>query len=80
MVIVRNCLIISLRLFFSNFNGTSGDVDVLTHEAGHAFAAYQARNMEIRENAKSTTMETAEVHSMTMELLARPLGGVVFWK
>ena len=26
---------------FSNFNGTSGDVDVLTHEAGHAFAAYR---------------------------------------
>ena len=46
-------------------------MDVLTHEAGHAFAAYQARNMEIRENA-STTMETAEVHSMTMELMARP--------
>ena len=27
---------------FSNFNGTSGDVDVLTHEAGHAFAFYRA--------------------------------------
>lgn len=25
---------------FSNFNGTSADVDVLTHEAGHAFQAY----------------------------------------
>ena len=62
---------------FSNFNGTSGDVDVLTHEAGHAFAAYQARNMEIRENA-STTMETAEVHSMTMELLARPWAELFF--
>ena len=24
----------------ANFNGTSGDVDVLTHEAGHAFASY----------------------------------------
>ena len=27
---------------FSNFNSTSGDVDVLTHEAGHAFADYTA--------------------------------------
>ncbi|HBA64446.1 MAG TPA: M3 family oligoendopeptidase, partial [Lachnospiraceae bacterium] len=25
---------------FANFNGTSGDVEVLTHEAGHAFASY----------------------------------------
>ena len=25
---------------FSNFNGTSGDVDVLTHEFGHAFQGY----------------------------------------
>lgn len=62
---------------FSNFNGTSGDVDVLTHEAGHAFAVYQARDMEIRENA-STTMETAEVHSMTMELMARPWAELFF--
>ena len=62
---------------FSNFNGTSGDVDVLTHEAGHAFAAYLARNMEIRELA-STTMETAEVHSMSMEFLARPWAELFF--
>ena len=28
---------------FSNFNGTSGDIDVLTHEAGHAFQVYEQR-------------------------------------
>lgn len=28
---------------FSNFNGTSDDIDVLTHEAGHAFKALQGR-------------------------------------
>ena len=28
------------RLFFANFNGTSGDVDVITHECGHAFQSY----------------------------------------
>ena len=25
---------------FANFNGTSGDVDVITHECGHAFQNY----------------------------------------
>ena len=29
---------------FANFNGTSGDVDVLTHECGHAFNGYLSRN------------------------------------
>jgi len=30
---------------FSNFNGTSGDIDVLTHEAGHAFQVYSSREI-----------------------------------
>ncbi len=30
---------------FSNFNGTQGDVEVVTHEAGHAFQVYSSRNM-----------------------------------
>ncbi len=54
---------------FSNFNGTSGDVDVLTHEAGHAFAAYTTRNFEFMENAQPT-MESCECHSMSMEFFA----------
>ncbi|MDR1705316.1 MAG: M3 family oligoendopeptidase, partial [Clostridiales bacterium] len=29
---------------FANFNGTSGDIDVLTHEAGHAFASHVGRD------------------------------------
>lgn len=56
---------------FSNFNGTSGDVDVLTHEAGHAFAYYLSRNNKVLETT-SPTMESCEVHSMTMEFLAWP--------
>ncbi len=57
---------------FSNFNGTSGDVDVLTHEAGHAFADYTAaRTIEIRAN-QFPTMEGAETHSMSMEFLTAP--------
>lgn len=51
---------------FANFNGTSGDVDVITHECGHAFQGYLVRNEEIREYA-DITMETAEIHSMSME-------------
>lgn len=55
---------------FSNFNGTSGDVDVLTHEAGHAFASYiAARNIDVLE-LRSPTMDACECHSMSMEFLA----------
>ncbi len=51
---------------FANFNGTSGDVDVITHECGHAFQGYLAGKDPIREHA-DITMETAECHSMSME-------------
>ena len=56
---------------FSNFNGTAGDVDVLTHEAGHAFADYTVRNFDLEEN-KNPTMESCETHSMSMEFFAWP--------
>ena len=55
---------------FANFNGTSHDVDVLTHEAGHAFQVYQSRD-HIPEY-RWPTMESAEIHSMSMEFLAWP--------
>lgn len=56
---------------FSNFNGTAGDVDVLTHEAGHAFQVYCARNMEVPEYVWPT-YEACEIHSMSMEFFAWP--------
>ena len=57
---------------FSNFNGTSADVDVLTHEAGHAFQYYYAaRRLPLAEQAGSTS-EINEIHSMSMELFAYP--------
>lgn len=56
---------------FSNFNGTSGDIDVLTHEAGHAFQVYQSRHLAVPEYA-FPTMEAAEIHSMSMEFFAWP--------
>ena len=56
---------------FANFNGTSDDADVITHECGHAFQGYLTRNDPIREHA-DITMETAETHSMSMEFFTEP--------
>lgn len=56
---------------FSNFNGTSGDIDVLTHEAGHAFQVYRSRDLGIPEYFWPT-YESCEIHSMSMEFLAWP--------
>ena len=56
---------------FSNFNGTSGDVDVLTHEAGHAFQVFSSRNYELPEYVWPT-LEACEIHSMSMEFFAWP--------
>lgn len=56
---------------FSNFNGTMGDIEVLTHEAGHAFQAYSSRNFEIPEYFFPTS-EACEIHSMSMEFLTWP--------
>ena len=56
---------------FANFNGTSGDIDVLTHEAGHAYAAYGARDI-YPTALQSYSMETAEIHSMSMEFFTWP--------
>ena len=56
---------------FSNFNGTSGDVDVLTHEAGHAFASYRAFRKGYPRKLQSPTMESCECHSMSMEFFTQ---------
>lgn len=56
---------------FSNFNGTSGDIDVLTHEAGHAFQVYSSRNFDIPEYIWPT-YEACEIHSMSMEFFTWP--------
>jgi len=55
---------------FANFNGTSGDVDVITHECGHAFQGYLSGKDPIREHAE-IGMETAEIHSMSMEFFTQ---------
>ncbi|WP_026478506.1 M3 family oligoendopeptidase [Alkaliphilus transvaalensis] len=62
---------------FSNFNGTSGDVDVLTHEVGHAFQVYSSRNYEVPEYG-FPTYEACEIHSMSMEFFAWPWMNLFF--
>ena len=56
---------------FSNFNGTEGDINVLTHEGGHAFQAYLSSGIKIPEY-QSPTLESCEIHSMSMEFFAWP--------
>ena len=51
----------------ANFNGTSGDIDVITHEFGHALAADYM--FKYAEPDYPTGMETHECHSMSMEFL-----------
>ncbi len=58
---------------FANWNGTFGDVDVLTHEAGHAFEAYlAARNPAVPNCLSAPGLESCEIHSMSMEFLTSP--------
>ncbi len=57
---------------FSNFNGTSADVDVLTHQPGHAFQAYIASRTLPLMNQVHSTSEINEIHSMSMEHFAYP--------
>jgi len=56
---------------FANFNGTHGDIDVFTHEMGHAFQAYASRDQPGFDYLWPT-MESAEIHSMGLEHLAYP--------
>ncbi len=56
---------------FSNFNGTEGDVNVLTHEGGHAFQGYLSNAIKVPEY-RSPTLEACEIHSMSMEFFAWP--------
>ncbi len=64
---------------FANWNNTSGDVDVLTHECGHAFEGYVAeRDPEVPADLECPGMESAEIHSMAMEFLTAPWHHLLF--
>ncbi|MFM2312262.1 MAG: hypothetical protein RLZZ04_1538 [Cyanobacteriota bacterium] len=53
---------------FANFNQTQGDVEVFTHEMGHAFQAWQSRNLPLIDYLWPT-LESCEIHSMSLEFL-----------
>lgn len=56
---------------FANFNGTKGDVEVFTHEMGHAFQSYSSRNQKLNDY-HWPTHESAEIHSMSLEFITWP--------
>ncbi len=57
---------------FANFNGTAGDVEVFTHEGGHAFAFAMMMDDKNLLNISEPTLESCEVHSMSMEFICWP--------
>ena len=66
---------------FANWNNTSADVDVLTHECGHAFEGYVAeRDPKVPADLECPGMESAEIHSMAMEFLTAPWHHLLFGK
>ncbi|MGZ4112887.1 MAG: M3 family oligoendopeptidase [Tumebacillaceae bacterium] len=67
----------NVPFIFSNFSGTSGDVDVLTHEAGHALQVYSSRHHQVPEYHWPTS-EGAEIHSMSMEFFTWPWMNLFF--
>lgn len=56
---------------YANFNGTKGDVEVFTHEIGHAFQCYTSRHQKPVDYLWPT-MESCEIHSMSLEFLTWP--------
>ncbi len=52
---------------YSNFNGTSADTQVLTHEAGHAFEGFVASRNQPLMSYYWSTSDINEIHSMAME-------------
>ncbi len=67
----------NVPFIFSNFNGTSGDIDVLTHEAGHAFQVFSSRHFPFEEYHWPTS-DAAEIHSMSMEFFTWPWMNLFF--
>ena len=56
---------------YANFNGTKGDVEVFTHEMGHAFQNWKSQGLEPIDYHWPTS-ETCEIHSMSLEFLTYP--------
>ncbi len=69
----------NVPFIFANFNGTQGDAEVVTHEAGHAFEGWlNAERVPI--STVWPSMEACEVHSMSMEFFAEKYAEDFFGK
>ena len=62
---------VGVPFIFANFNGTKGDVEVFTHEMGHAFQCWMSRHQRLSEYLWPT-IEACEIHSMSLEFLTYP--------
>ena len=62
-------------IIFANFNGTSGDVDVITHESGHAFQGFITRNDEVMEHNNGNSRNSLNVYG----ILCRKMDGIILW-
>lgn len=65
---------------FSCFNHTIFDMQVLSHELGHAFAGYQAMRHQPIAAYYGVSTDIAEIHSMSMEQFAYPYAEQFFGK
>lgn len=64
---------VGMPYIFANFSGTHHDINVFTHEMGHAFQNYCSRNLPGVDYLWPTS-ESAEIHSMALEFLT--YGGI----
>lgn len=62
---------IEMPFVFANFNDTKHDVEVFTHEIGHAFQYWLSQRHELLDY-RWPTHESAEIHSMSLEFLTWP--------
>ena len=61
-----------MPFIFANCDGTGSDVTVYTHELGHGLQGYLSYRSQPLTDYVGLSPDLAEVHSKTMELLARP--------
>ncbi|MFZ5858350.1 MAG: M3 family oligoendopeptidase [Chloroflexota bacterium] len=63
----------NLPVIFASHANSPSDVEVILHEGGHAFHAFEAAHLRFHQKAEQyVPAEFAEVASMGMELLASP--------
>jgi M3 family oligoendopeptidase len=63
---------------FANFNGTADDVDVFTHECGHAYQSWRSMALQPLSDYFGPTNDAAEIHSMSLEMLCHPMAELFF--